>query len=105
MRRPRFLRARGARRSLAGSWKFKVATISVSTNGNMNQVPTVLWNKMINPLLPYPIKGALWYQGESNANPGDAVRVAEELVSREKVALISGFGHHGFHNRSPTKKA
>ena len=27
---------------------------------------------------------------DDNANPGDAVRVAEELVGREKVALISG---------------
>ena len=27
---------------------------------------------------------------DDNANPGDAVRVAEELVTREKVALISG---------------
>jgi sialate O-acetylesterase len=44
----------------------------MNTAGHMNQVPTVLWNKMINPLLPYPIKGALWYQGESNASPGEA---------------------------------
>ena len=29
--------------------------------------PTVLYNAMIAPLLPYPIKGAIWYQGESNA--------------------------------------
>ena len=27
----------------------------------------VLFNGMINPLLPYAIKGAIWYQGESNA--------------------------------------
>ena len=27
---------------------------------------------------------------DDNANPGDAIRVAEELVAREKVALISG---------------
>ena len=27
---------------------------------------------------------------DDNANPGDAVRVAEELVSREKVAVLSG---------------
>ena len=27
---------------------------------------------------------------DDNANPGDAVRVAEELVAREKVALLSG---------------
>ncbi|MCE7991366.1 MAG: sialate O-acetylesterase [Roseivirga sp.] len=28
--------------------------------------PSVLFNAMINPLLPYTIKGAIWYQGESN---------------------------------------
>jgi sialate O-acetylesterase len=27
----------------------------------------VLFNGMINPLLPYAVKGAIWYQGESNA--------------------------------------
>lgn len=31
-------------------------------------VPGVLFNAMINPLVPYGIKGAIWYQGESNAN-------------------------------------
>lgn len=29
--------------------------------------PTVLYNAMIAPLVPYSIKGAIWYQGESNA--------------------------------------
>lgn len=29
--------------------------------------PSVLYNAMISPLLPYAIKGAIWYQGESNA--------------------------------------
>ena len=29
--------------------------------------PTGLYNGMIAPLLPYGIKGAIWYQGESNA--------------------------------------
>ena len=29
--------------------------------------PSVLYNAMINPLVPYAIKGAIWYQGESNA--------------------------------------
>jgi sialate O-acetylesterase len=28
--------------------------------------PTVLYNGMIAPLLPYAIRGAIWYQGESN---------------------------------------
>jgi sialate O-acetylesterase len=29
-------------------------------------LPSVLYNAMINPLVPYSIKGAIWYQGESN---------------------------------------
>lgn len=29
--------------------------------------PTELYNGMIAPLIPYAIKGAIWYQGESNA--------------------------------------
>jgi sialate O-acetylesterase len=29
--------------------------------------PSGLYNAMISPLLPYAIKGAIWYQGESNA--------------------------------------
>lgn len=30
--------------------------------------PSVLYNAMVNPLVPYAIKGAIWYQGEANAN-------------------------------------
>ena len=33
-----------------------------------SQTPTVLFNAMINPLVGYGIKGAIWYQGESNRN-------------------------------------
>jgi len=33
--------------------------------GNPND-PTALFNGMIAPLVPYGIKGAIWYQGESN---------------------------------------
>ena len=29
--------------------------------------PTELYNSMIHPLLPFAIKGAIWYQGEANA--------------------------------------
>ena len=29
--------------------------------------PAVLYNGMIHPIVPYTIKGAIWYQGESNA--------------------------------------
>ena len=30
-------------------------------------VPTVLYNAMIRPLIPFAMRGAIWYQGESNA--------------------------------------
>ena len=59
--------------SLAGPWQYQDSTpfakcsqIPVTNAGDPN-VTTVLYNGMIAPLLPYGIKGAIWYQGESNA--------------------------------------
>jgi len=36
--------------------------------------PSELYNGMIAPLIPYAIKGAIWYQGESNAPRADQYR-------------------------------
>jgi len=36
--------------------------------GDSESQPSVLYDGMINPLIPYGIKGAIWYQGEGNAN-------------------------------------
>ncbi len=36
--------------------------------------PTELYNGMIYPLIPYAIKGAIWYQGESNAGRAEQYR-------------------------------
>ena len=36
--------------------------------------PTELYNGMIAPLLPYAIRGAIWYQGESNAGRAEQYR-------------------------------
>jgi len=33
--------------------------------------PSNLFNAMIYPIIPYAIKGAIWYQGESNARTGE----------------------------------
>ena len=58
---------------LAGNWKYRASTelknltampASMSADAN---VPTFIYNSMIAPLVPYGIKGAIWYQGESNA--------------------------------------
>lgn len=54
--------------SLAGSWQYRVAEINPSSyNPGPNTYATQLFNAMINPLVPYAVAGAIWYQGESNA--------------------------------------
>ncbi|MHC4912243.1 MAG: sialate O-acetylesterase, partial [Planctomycetota bacterium] len=46
--------------------------------------PTGLYNSMIHPLVPFGIRGALWYQGESNLGEG--------MLYHEKMkALIGGW--------------
>ena len=32
------------------------------------QFPSTLFNAMVNPVIPYAIRGTIWYQGESNAS-------------------------------------
>jgi sialate O-acetylesterase len=64
-----YLEVGGARRPLTAPWTFRVGAVSLQADGqHINKVPTVLYNKMVYPLLPFPIKGVLWYQGESNAD-------------------------------------
>nr|WP_319997323.1 sialate O-acetylesterase [uncultured Draconibacterium sp.] len=54
--------------SLAGKWLYqKDLEPSFPKILNYQYYPTVLFNSMINPLIPYGIKGFIWYQGESNA--------------------------------------
>ncbi len=57
---------------LSGKWKMKVgkAIARLYETGD-NQLPTKLYNAMIHPMQWFPIKGAIWYQGESNANNAD----------------------------------
>jgi sialate O-acetylesterase len=55
--------------ALAGEWLFHVEDFSTSLSLiGPNSYPTLLFNAMINPLIPFGIKGAIWYQGESNAS-------------------------------------
>lgn len=55
------------RENLDGEWNYKLAVNLKNTNANVQNQPTSLYNAMIAPLVPYGIKGAIWYQGESNA--------------------------------------
>ena len=57
-------------KSLSGAWKYCRGSENVAPCvplSGPNSFPTLLFNSMINPLIPYTIQGAIWYQGESNA--------------------------------------
>ncbi|HVU57524.1 MAG TPA: sialate O-acetylesterase [Puia sp.] len=66
--------------SLAGDWSFRVASILINTATGPNSAPTLLFNAMINPLIPYTIRGAIWYQGETNAGRAYQYRKAFPLM-------------------------
>jgi len=60
------------------------------------QTPTVLFNAMINPMVGYGIRGAIWYQGESNRNEADKyVRLLPGMV--ENWRSVWGVGEFPFY--------
>jgi len=68
---------------LAGKWKYKTgASTSVRpADFFFQRFPTGNYNGMIVPLLKYPLKGVIWYQGESNdSNPGDYAQLFRIMI-------------------------
>lgn len=62
--------------NMAGAWKYHKAEVlkgeipepPAGKNGlRPNSHPSMLYNAMVHPFTKLPIKGAIWYQGESNA--------------------------------------
>lgn len=56
---------------LAGEWSWKIEQSRPALPPNMPAPfspngPSTLWQGMVKPLVPYGLKGAIWYQGESN---------------------------------------
>jgi sialate O-acetylesterase len=64
--------------SLAGKWKFQIESVKLGTTEN--EFPSLAYNAMINPLIPYAFRGVLWYQGESNAGRSYQYRKAFPLL-------------------------
>jgi sialate O-acetylesterase len=86
--------------NLAGTWKYlpvaeyiggKLFVFGAAGNEYKNRPPlsinisdhtiSSLYNGMIAPLLPYSIKGAIWYQGEENTrNPGEYKNLMQLMI-------------------------
>lgn len=75
---------------LKGYWQYKVGQVFIpsgrSTNAprriNPQNEPTSLYNGMLAPYIDLPIKGILWYQGESNAGrPAEYADLLSAMVS------------------------
>ncbi|HEV3222159.1 MAG TPA: sialate O-acetylesterase [Puia sp.] len=67
--------------SLSDNWRFRIAKITRNVSGvGPNDYPSLLFNAMINPLIPYGIRGVLWYQGEANTGRAFQYRTAFPLM-------------------------
>lgn len=63
----------GEKVGIAGTWKYRVGLdlkkiVPAPVPADGPNRPSVLFNAMINPFINYTIRGAIWYQGESNAD-------------------------------------
>jgi sialate O-acetylesterase len=58
--------------SLTGPWKYQIeqdfgVVVTIQAPGHLSpHSPAILFENMIDPLAPFALRGALWYQGESN---------------------------------------
>ena len=107
--------------TLAGPWKYtieKVHTVKAddpvpSPPANAKRGLSSLYNGMINPLIKFPIRGVLWYQGESNARrASEYARLQTNLIRdwRRKwwqddlpffIVQLASFESHSPHNPLP----
>jgi sialate O-acetylesterase len=77
------------RYSLEGDWQYKKGFEKTAENlhgsprlPTPNHIPGYLYNAMIAPLIQYPIKGVIWYQGESNvSNPELYERLFPKMIN------------------------
>jgi sialate O-acetylesterase len=65
---------------LSGPWRYRIGMrledAPLPPSGVIGDVntPSILWNAMIAPLVPYAIRGVVWYQGEANVHREEQYR-------------------------------
>lgn len=64
--------------SLVGEWKYFINDVFITKDVNTYQ--TMAYNAMIHPLVDFPVKGFIWYQGETNAPRAYQYRKAFPLL-------------------------
>lgn len=74
--------------SLAGNWSFRKGTDLKGVSrrpvspGDVLHYPSLLYNAMVAPLTDFPIKGVIWYQGESNEdNASDYASLLPTMIN------------------------
>ncbi|GAB3421024.1 sialate O-acetylesterase [Niabella aquatica] len=76
---------------LTGYWQYKVGQVYMpQRTGNssiawQNQ-PAALYNAMLAPVIPYSLKGFVWYQGESNTGrPDEYARLQPAMITDWRI--------------------
>ncbi|MBR7156054.1 MAG: hypothetical protein IKD22_04390 [Lentisphaeria bacterium] len=61
----------GEKLYIYGTWRaeaeFDWGCVGMSFGGLQNNAPSILFDNRLHPLIPFAIRGFLWYQGESNS--------------------------------------
>lgn len=78
----------GAPIPLTGEWRYRiehdignVVNVRLTGGPGSQHSPYILYDNMIAPLVPYGMRGVLWYQGESNeGNAGQYARLMTDLI-------------------------
>lgn len=74
---------------LAGAWHYLPVMTWAELNSPppdnpyLHNRPSVLYNAMLAPLTPLPIKGVIWYQGEANASKAHLYRTTFPLLIQD----------------------
>ena len=70
--------------SLAGTWRYHAGLEQKFVKDDyFNKIPGLIFNAKIAPLIPFTLKGFIWYQGEGNASKAQEYRILFPLMIKD----------------------